>query len=278
MSNDINARGAEYELETQDDPNYPSVQSRQSFYDNGRKKIAVINPVKAVKGGISQVKGGISQVEKGVNNVGNTLNKVPGVKHGVSFFADYRKFMDRGNVIDLAVAVVIGAAFTAIVTSLVTDIITPIIALASGKNLEENFVILRHNHTASTQYYATRDLAHAEGNITWNWGNFIQTVINFFIISGCVFLIVKVYQVGRNTKTEITEKSCDYCLKKVALNSVRCPECTTWLDWDACAKAALMERIATNALTANSYPGSPVGVAASSFVDYPAAQSSVVRF
>ncbi|KAF8936758.1 large-conductance mechanosensitive channel [Dissophora ornata] len=222
--------------------------SQQDTIDEKDTKKRSMNPVRAVTRGVSQgtqvVRGGISQVEKGVGNVGNIVSKVPGVKHGVSFFADYRKFMDRGNVIDLAVAVVIGAAFTAIVTSLVTDIITPIIALASGKNLEENFIILRHNKTSVMTDYPTRAIAQADGNITWNWGNFIQTVINFFIISGCVFLIIKLYQVGRNTKTEVTEKSCDYCLTKVPLNAVRCPECTTWLDWDACTKAAQMERIA----------------------------------
>ncbi|KAF9920935.1 hypothetical protein FBU30_009112, partial [Linnemannia zychae] len=82
------------------------------------KKRATFNPVKAVVGGTQAVVGGIgqgiSQVEKGVNLAGNTLTKagdtltkVPGVNYGVSFFADYRKFLDRGNVIDLAVAVVI---------------------------------------------------------------------------------------------------------------------------------------------------------------------------
>ncbi|KAI1315157.1 hypothetical protein EDD11_001214 [Mortierella claussenii] len=248
-----------YELDTQE-PTRPSLQPQQDSYNEKAKKRGLVNPVKAVTRGVTQgsqaVRGGISQVERGVNNVGNTLNKVPGVKHGVSFFADYRKFMDRGNVIDLAVAVVIGAAFTAIVTSLVNDIITPIIALASGKNLEENFIILRHNKAITETSWPTRALAQAAGNITWNWGNFIQTVLNFFIISACVFVIVKVYQMGRNTKTEVTEKQCDYCLKKVPVNAVRCPECTTWLDWDACAKVAQMERVAAGS-GMNTVAGSP---------------------
>ncbi|KAF8960852.1 hypothetical protein BGZ46_001490 [Entomortierella lignicola] len=189
----------EEELATQYESN--GLSERVTFDEKRDRKprMSIGNPIKAVSKGVAQgsqaVLGGISQVEQGVNNVGNTLNKVPGVKHGVSFFADYRKFMDRGNVIDLAVAVVIGAAFTSIVTSLVTDIITPILALASGKNLEENFLILRRNETA-----------------------------------GYV--------------TEVTEKSCDYCGKKVPIKSVRCPMCTTWLDWDVCTKVANMERIA----------------------------------
>ncbi|KAI8353762.1 large-conductance mechanosensitive channel [Mortierella sp. GBAus27b] len=212
-------------------------------------------------------------VEKGVNNVGGKLNKVPGVKHGVSFFADYRKFMDRGNVIDLAVAVVIGAAFTSIVTSLVNDIITPILAWASGKNLEENFIVLResHNSTAPAGHsstdpatnetiYATRAQAQAAGSITWNWGNFIQTVINFFIVSACVFIIVKVYEMGRGAKTQVNEKECDYCMSKVPVNAVRCSKCTTWLDWDVCTRVANRKKIAANAaaIGAGADPDTPV--------------------
>ncbi|KAF9146576.1 hypothetical protein BGX20_006824, partial [Mortierella sp. AD010] len=82
-----------------------------------------------------------------INDVNDKLDKVPGVSHGMSIFDDYRKFLDRGNVIDLAVAVVIGAAFTSIVESLVKDIISPILAAASGRALEENFVILKKNES-----------------------------------------------------------------------------------------------------------------------------------
>ncbi|KAF9286419.1 hypothetical protein BGZ74_001289 [Mortierella antarctica] len=94
-----------------------NVDSRTSVEQgfNGQKRRLNINPAKAVMGGITQstqaVRGGISQ---SVNNVGDKLTKVPGISQGVSIFADYRKFLDRGNVIDLAVAVVIGAAFTGV--------------------------------------------------------------------------------------------------------------------------------------------------------------------
>ncbi|KAG0296658.1 hypothetical protein BGZ98_000873 [Dissophora globulifera] len=148
-----------------------------------------------VKGGISQsanaVKGGISQVENGLNDVGGKLTRVPGIREGVSIFSDYRKFLDRGNVIDLAVAVVIGAAFTGIVESLVKDIIAPILALASGRALEENFIVLRKNDAFPNPDYSTRASVKASDALSWNYGNFIQTVINFFIISACVFMIVK---------------------------------------------------------------------------------------
>ncbi|KAF9576578.1 hypothetical protein EC968_006925 [Mortierella alpina] len=288
-----------YELNSQGGSDTPPLQPQETFNEKKPKR-RLINPVKVVTRGVSQgsqavvggvvggvtqgasvVRGGISQVEKGVNIVGDNLVKVPGVKYGVSFFDDYRKFMDRGNVIDLAVAVVIGAAFTAIVTSLVTDIITPIIALASGKNLEENFIILRRNPNENRTSYPTRLEAQKAENITWNWGNFIQTVINFFIVSACVFVIVKVYQIGRK-KIEVTEKECDYCLKKIGLNAVRCPECTTWLDWDACAKVANMEKIAS-AAGMSAMNASAANMGGPAFVDFPApdhqqTQASLARF
>ncbi|KAF9580010.1 hypothetical protein BGW38_003510 [Lunasporangiospora selenospora] len=254
-------------------PHQQSQDSAETIQDEKVKK-RNLNPAKAVIGGVSQgaqaVRGGFSQVEKGVTNVGNKLGKVPGVSHGKSFFADYRKFMDRGNVIDLAVAVVIGAAFTAIVTSLVNDIITPVIALASGKNLEENFIILKRSNNATypaDYVFPTRLLAKDAGNITWNWGNFVQTIINFFIVSACVFIIVKVYQMSRDTATAVTEKKCDYCLKDIPLDSVRCPNCTTWLDWDACAKTMNLKGAAASSSITTAVSSPMPGT--SPFVDYP---------
>ncbi|KAF9985583.1 hypothetical protein BGZ75_002767 [Mortierella antarctica] len=214
-----------------------------------KKRLTNLNPAKAVIGGISQsanavkggisqsanvVKGGISQsanVVKGgisqMENVGGKLTKVPGISQGVSIFSDYRKFLDRGNVIDLAVAVV---------DSIVKDIIAPVVALASGKALEENFIILRKDHSFVNPDYSTREAVKASNALSWNYGNFIQTVINFFIISACVFLIVKLYQMGRNTKTAVTEKDCPYCAAKIAVIAVRCSECSSWLDLDEYAK------------------------------------------
>ncbi|GJJ74715.1 large conductance mechanosensitive channel [Entomortierella parvispora] len=214
---------------------------------NGPKKRLHLNPAKAVIGGITHstnaviggisqstnvVKGGISQMENGLTNVGGKLTKVPGVSHGVSIFADYRKFLDRGNVVDLAVAVVIGAAFTGIVDSLVKDIVSPIMSLASGKALEENFVILRKDSAFVNPDYSTRAAVKASNALSWNYGNFIQTVINFFIISACVFVIVKLYQMGRNTKTDAAppEKKCPYCAGSIEATAFRCPKCTSWLD------------------------------------------------
>ncbi|KAG0225999.1 hypothetical protein BGW42_003954 [Actinomortierella wolfii] len=190
------------------------------------------SPTKAVLGSV-QRSATFAKVEKGVTQVSGKLNKVPGVSKGASLFADYRKFLDRGNVVDLAVAVVIGAAFTGIVNSLVTDIISPILAVASGKTLEENFVVLRRSENATGIEFSTRSEAKETGSVTWNYGNFLQTVINFFIISACVFVIVKVYEMGRTTKTASSEKSCPYCDKAISLAAKRCPMCTTWLHMES---------------------------------------------
>ncbi|KAG0027547.1 hypothetical protein BGZ82_008936 [Podila clonocystis] len=215
----------------------PEVDEKSRSNDNHtqpRKRLLnSLNPAKAVIGGITQstnaVMGGISQ---STNVVKGGLSHMPGISQGVSIFADYRKFLDRGNVIDLAVAVVIGAAFTGIVDSLVKDIISPIVSLASGKALEENFVILRKDGNFSNPDYSTRAAVKASNALSWNYGNFIQTVINFFIISACVFAIVKLYQMGRNTKVAVTEKQCTYCFGSIELLAVRCSKCTSWLDID----------------------------------------------
>ncbi|KAG0024760.1 hypothetical protein BGZ81_007606 [Podila clonocystis] len=234
----------------------PQVDEKSGSNDNPtqpRKRLLnSLNPAKTVIGGITQstnavmgglsqstnvVKGGLSHMESGLNNVGGKLTKVPGISQGVSIFADYRKFLDRGNVIDLAVAVVIGAAFTGIVDSLVKDIISPIVSLASGKALEENFVILRKDGNFSNPDYSTRAAVKASNALSWNYGNFIQTVINFFIISACVFVIVKLYQMGRNTKVAVTEKQCTFCFGSIELQAVRCSKCTSWLDMDEYARS-----------------------------------------
>ncbi|KAG0091098.1 hypothetical protein BGZ92_001512 [Podila epicladia] len=192
-----------------------------------------LNPIKAVIGGITQR-------ENGLNNVGGKLNKVPSISQGVSIFADYHKLLYRGNVIDLAVAVVIGAAFASVgfLDSLVKDIISPIVSLASGKALKENFIIPRNDSKfTNSDVNTTEGSSQASNTLSWNYGNFIQTVINVCIISACVFIVIKLYQMGRNTKVAVTEKKYTFCFGSVELQTVRCSECTSWLDMDKYAKS-----------------------------------------
>ncbi|MBR6682330.1 MAG: large conductance mechanosensitive channel protein MscL [Clostridia bacterium] len=120
-------------------------------------------------------------------------------------FKEFKKFAFKGNVIDMAVGVIIGGAFGKIVTSLVNDMITPLISLLTGKaNFSELFVILNANGTDVSEI-TTVELAKAAGFATLNYGNFIQTVIDFFIIAFSIFLFVKAIQTSKE-KLEKLEK------------------------------------------------------------------------
>ncbi len=139
---------------------------------------------------------------------------------------EFRNFIMKGNVIDLAVAVIIGAAFGAIVSSLVNDIIMPLIGQALGKvNFSDLFISL------SGAKYASLADAKAAGAATVNYGVFINTILNFLIIAFIIFLIVK--QVNRLKKAPEpaapTTKECPYCFTQIPIPATRCPHCTSEL-------------------------------------------------
>ena len=142
--------------------------------------------------------------------------------------SEFKAFLMRGNVVDLAVAVVIGAAFGAIVTSFVNDILMPPIGLALGRvNFADMFL------TLSGQSYPNLAAAKAAGAPTLNYGAFINTVINFIIIGFVVFMIVK--QVTRLTAQPAappppaTAKECGFCASMIPIKAKRCPHCTSEL-------------------------------------------------
>ena len=104
--------------------------------------------------------------------------------------SDFRKFVARGNVFDLAVGVIIGAAFATVVKSFVDDILMPPIGLALGRaDFSELFVVLREG--AAPAPYATRAVAKAAGAVTLNYGQFVNTLVSFVIVAFAVFLLVK---------------------------------------------------------------------------------------
>src|SRR5213075_1492395 len=104
---------------------------------------------------------------------------------------EFKKFAVKGNAVDLAVGVIVGAAFTGIINSLVKDVIMPPISLLSGGlDFSNKFVILRAAKDGSTAFNTPADAAKA-GAITWNYGNFITLLINFVIVAGAVFLLVR---------------------------------------------------------------------------------------
>ncbi|OZJ05519.1 hypothetical protein BZG36_01887 [Bifiguratus adelaidae] len=156
-----------------------------------------------------------------------------GVKRTTTFFTNFKQFVDKGNVVDLAVGIMIGTAFSAITNSLVNDILTPIVGLATGQQLEENYWVIKYpaNVTKGT-HFPTRAAAHSAGLVTINWGNFVQSIINFLVVAAVLFFIVKAIAEFkfRPKDPPPTEKKCDYCDKNVPIKALRCPLCTTWLD------------------------------------------------
>lgn len=124
------------------------------------------------------------------------------------FLADFKKFIMRGNVLDLAIAVVIGGAFGAIVNSLVSDIIMPLLTLATGDGIQGLSVVLN----GEEKYLADGSLNPKA--VLWNYGNFLQTIINFLIIALCIFtvlrIVIKVKEAGQKLikkNGEITEEA-----------------------------------------------------------------------
>ncbi|KAL7748193.1 hypothetical protein RI367_006377 [Sorochytrium milnesiophthora] len=153
-------------------------------------------------------------------------------KAGVGLFGEFKKFVDRGNVVDLAVGLVIGSAFTGIVQSLVNDIFTPILSLIGGdraKTLAEQTTVIKKAPNSDVSSYPTRDLAKQAGAVTVNWGFFIQTIINFLMISVALFLFIQVFQSFHRKKKADEMDSCAYCLEKVKKGALRCKFCTSQL-------------------------------------------------
>lgn len=140
----------------------------------------------------------------------------------------FKAFISRGNVIDLAVGIVMGAAFTAIVNSFVTDLITPIVGLATGSNLENLFIVIRTPANATNATYSTPAEAQKIGVVTWNYGRFIQTLLNFIIISACMFFLVRAVQTLLHKKEELpNETECLYCKSSIDKSATRCKFCTS---------------------------------------------------
>jgi large conductance mechanosensitive channel len=144
---------------------------------------------------------------------------------------DFKAFLMRGNVIDLAVAVVIGAAFGTIVKSAVDDVIMPPISLATGRiDFSSRYILLRDG-TKAPAPYATPAEAKAAGAVTLNYGVFINNVIAFLVIAAVIFMMVKVVNRMYNKPAPATDNSrpCPYCTLSVANAARRCPHCTSEL-------------------------------------------------
>lgn len=141
---------------------------------------------------------------------------------GKGFIAEFKKFITRGNVLDMAVGVIVGGAFTSIVTSLNQDILTPVLGIFGGTDFG----------------YLSVTLGSGENAPVLNYGNFITAVINFLITALVIFCLIKVINaVGDRMKRKEetppaapTTKKCPYCFSEIPIEAVRCAHCTSRLD------------------------------------------------
>ena len=140
------------------------------------------------------------------------------------FIGEFKAFISRGNVMDMAVGVIIGASFKAIVDSLVADVINPVLGIFGGKDF--------------SQY-----VLNLPGEATLNYGNFISSIINFLIMAFIIFCIVKFLNSMNELSAKLTKKKkeeeapaapttkiCQFCKTEIAIDATRCPHCTSVLD------------------------------------------------
>lgn len=147
-----------------------------------------------------------------------------------NMLSEFKKFVMRGNVIDMAVGIIIGGAFTKIVNSMVADIMMPPLGLLMGKvDFSNWFVVLKQGSQAGP--YASLSAAQAAGATTLNIGTFLNAIISFIIVALCIFLLIKVINKVNAPKAEApaapTTKKCPFCCSEIALEATRCPHCTS---------------------------------------------------
>ena len=149
--------------------------------------------------------------------------------------SEFKEFIMKGNVVDLAIGIIIGSGFGAIVNSLVNDVIMPPIGLLLGNvDFSDLYVILKQGATEVAKG-TTLAAAKEAGAVTWNYGLFINTVVTFLIIALVVFLIVRmVAKLQMKNKQESAPepdtKPCPYCFSSISIKATRCPNCTSQLE------------------------------------------------
>jgi large conductance mechanosensitive channel len=145
---------------------------------------------------------------------------------------EFKEFAMRGNVLDMAVGIIIGAAFGTIVNSLVQDVIMPPIGLLLGNvDFSNIFVVLKEGKVAGP--YASVAATKSAGAVTINFGVFINTIISFLIVAFAVFLLVRTINRLRRQEEAPppvpTTKECTYCFSSIPIKATRCPQCTSEL-------------------------------------------------
>ena len=144
---------------------------------------------------------------------------------------EFKEFAIKGNAFDLAVGVIIGAAFGGIVSSLVKDIIMPpISALTGGLDFSNKFIVLKAGKDGAESFTNIADAVKA-GAVTWNYGNFITLVINFIIVAFAIFMMVRMLNRMKKPKPHEppVAKDCPACTMSIPVKATRCPHCTSEL-------------------------------------------------
>jgi large conductance mechanosensitive channel len=147
-------------------------------------------------------------------------------------FKEFREFAMRGNVVDMAVGIILGAAFGAIVKSVVDDLLMPVLGLLTGgMDFENKFALLKSGTPPGP--YTTLEQAKAAGAVTINYGVFLNQLVTFLLVAFAVFLLVRaINRIRRQEPTaaaEPTTKSCPYCATDIPKAAIRCPHCTAEL-------------------------------------------------
>ena len=142
---------------------------------------------------------------------------------------DFKAFIDRGNLLQLAVAFIMGVTFAAVITSLVNDIIMPAVGLGlGGLDFNSLFAVIKQGATPGP--YHTVAEAHAAGAVTINYGTFVNTIITFIIVAFVLFMMVRAYmKTQKPVVAEVTTKDCPYCFTSIPKAASRCPNCTSEL-------------------------------------------------
>jgi large conductance mechanosensitive channel len=156
------------------------------------------------------------------------------IKGEAQMLKEFKEFAMKGNVLDMAIGIVIGSAFTAIVKSLVSDVIMPPVGLLLGDvDFSSFFILLKEGKDVAGPYVTLAD-AQAAGAVTLNYGLFLDTIVSFIIVAFVVFLLVRnINKLKREEEAppaEPTTKDCPYCLSTVPIKAIRCSHCTSVLE------------------------------------------------
>jgi large conductance mechanosensitive channel len=145
-----------------------------------------------------------------------------------NFFKEFRDFAVKGNAIDMAVGIIIGASFGSIVNSLVKDIIMPPIGLILGNVDFSNLFVVLKEGAGTVAPYASLAAANAAGAVTLNIGLFVNNVISFVIVAFSIFIVIKALNnlKRKQPAPEATTKSCPKCFTTIDIRAVKCPNCT----------------------------------------------------